>query len=55
MVENVSMYFAAVGHSEFAKFDQFGNEEPEPHFPYKLKYIPNTALSTMAEDYPDET
>ena len=33
-VETVSMWFGAVGHSEFAKFDQYGNEEANPLFPY---------------------
>ena len=33
-VETVSMYVGALGHSEFAQFDQYGNEEPNPYFPY---------------------
>ena len=33
-VEDVSMWYATAGHSEFAKFDQYGNEETDPRFPF---------------------
>ena len=49
----VSTWVGAVGHNEFATYDQFGFEETNPVFPYMLKYTPNTELSTLASEYPD--
>ena len=54
-VNAVSTWVGAVGHNEFATFDQDGSEEIDPVFPYMLKYTPNATLSALAEENPELT
>ena len=54
IVQQVTNFTGALGHSEFARFDQYGNEELNPEFPFRLEYTASPDLSMPSQTY-DET
>lgn len=42
-------FVAAVGHSNFAQYDQYGIKTDEPEFPFSLRYVPTGEINFPSE------
>jgi len=50
-VKEATNFVASVGVSELSQYNQDGEKEQEPIFPYSLRFEPNEHLSYDDEDY----
>ena len=51
MIKEGSNFIGSVGVSELSQYNQDGDKEQEPNFPYSLRFEPNEYLSYDDEEY----
>lgn len=46
-----TQFVTSIGHSDFAMYDQYGNREADPKFPFNLRYEPSGEYSFPSDSY----